>query len=307
MNEQTKQTQNPTMTPHQYRNHPVADLFPAMSEKEFDELKKSIQQVGQLQPIVVDGDQLLDGRHRLRACIELGVEPKVIQFAELGLATTPAAWILSTNAHRRNITADQKLAILAAFDVWELQAHTQPAAGQTTASGTEDSKPDAAASEAEFPGRNQPKKTSSKRRRGRPPGTGSGRKREQLAKSAVQSQYRARQMLKLRKEMPELAAEVEAGRITLKEAMRQCAQRQQPQQDHSTSTSGTEAANGNGDEPALMPLAYGVSIVTILMTVDLIMEYKDTSPGKEQRRQQVAELVREFQAITDLEGVAAQG
>jgi ParB-like nuclease domain len=298
MNEQTKSSINKTdaiMTPHQYRNHDVADLFPAMTEKEFAELKTSISQDGQHQPIVVDGDQLLDGRHRLRACMELGIEPKVVQFAELGLETTPAAWIMATNAHRRNLTPDQKLAMLSAYDRWKLQAQAQAGAGQNTTSGTEDGKPQPAASgEAEFPGRNQPEKSPTKRRRGRPAGTGNGRKREQLAKHAEQSQYRARQMLKLRKLMPELAAEVEAGRLTLKDAMRELNQQRKTQQRETNPSTGTESANEGCDELAPMPFDYVVSMVSLLMSLDILVELKDTAAGKEQRQQKIAQLVREY-------------
>ena len=51
------------MTKHKYRHHPVTDMFPLPSEQEYQELKASIREQGQLQPIVVDGEELLDGRH----------------------------------------------------------------------------------------------------------------------------------------------------------------------------------------------------------------------------------------------------
>lgn len=46
------------------------------------------------------------------------------------------------------------------------------------------------------------------------------------------------------------------------------------------------------------PLAYGVSMVTLLMTVDQIMEAHDRSPGRKERQQKVADLIRECQALT---------
>jgi hypothetical protein len=46
------------------------------------------------------------------------------------------------------------------------------------------------------------------------------------------------------------------------------------------------------------PLAYGVSIVTLLMTVDQIMEAHDHSPGRKERQKKVADLIRECQSLT---------
>jgi ParB-like chromosome segregation protein Spo0J len=51
-------------------------LLPKMSDEEFAELKSSIQTEGQHYPIIVNEDmEVLDGHHRFRACIELGIEP----------------------------------------------------------------------------------------------------------------------------------------------------------------------------------------------------------------------------------------
>ena len=51
-------------------------LLPQMSEQEFKELKASIQSEGQHYPIIANEDlEVLDGHHRFRACIELGIEP----------------------------------------------------------------------------------------------------------------------------------------------------------------------------------------------------------------------------------------
>ena len=46
------------------------------------------------------------------------------------------------------------------------------------------------------------------------------------------------------------------------------------------------------------PLAYGVSLVTLLMTVDQIAETHDRAPGRKERQQKIADLIREFQALT---------
>jgi ParB-like chromosome segregation protein Spo0J len=51
-------------------------LLPKMSIEEFGELKASIQTEGQHYPIIANEDlEVLDGHHRFRACVELGIEP----------------------------------------------------------------------------------------------------------------------------------------------------------------------------------------------------------------------------------------
>jgi hypothetical protein len=297
MNEQTKTETNEMTNKPKYRNHPVADLFPPMTETEYHELRASIQREGQHHPIVVDGDELLDGRHRLRACAELGIEPRVIQFRTLGLTITSAAWIVSTNAHRRHLTPDQKLAILSACDAWILQARTQSEASQGNDDGAGIGKAHSATSETECACRNQHGNSSTTRRRGRPAGNGKGRQHVGLAKAADQSQYRARQMLKLRKRMPELAAEVEAGRLTLKEAMRRFTQHWRKQ---ACQTKPAATAQANEEDRAafgFMPYHLTVRIVSLLMTADLVIQFTDIAPGKEQRRQRIAELARDFKAL----------
>lgn len=51
-------------------------LLPKMSGEEFAELKASIQAEGKHYPIVANEDlEILDGYHRFKACVELGIEP----------------------------------------------------------------------------------------------------------------------------------------------------------------------------------------------------------------------------------------
>ncbi|ACT47145.1 MT-A70 family methyltransferase [Methylotenera mobilis] len=92
--------------------HPIANLFPEMSELQFDELKQDIAQNGLQMPILMYGGKVVDGRHRLRACSALGVTPK---FAELEAANDKSAEqsVISINLHRRHLTEGQK-AIIAA-------------------------------------------------------------------------------------------------------------------------------------------------------------------------------------------------
>lgn len=97
--------------PHAYPIHPAAELFPPMDEVAFAALKADIAEHGQREPILLLDGQLLDGRHRLRACEQLGLEPLVRQVsADDG---DPFGLVVSLNLHRRHLSEGQR-AIIAA-------------------------------------------------------------------------------------------------------------------------------------------------------------------------------------------------
>jgi hypothetical protein len=90
--------------------HPFAALFPMMTEDELADLAEDIRENGLLHPIVVDADGvLIDGRNRLRACEIAGVEPTI----ELLNGHDAAAFIVSANLERRNLTKGQQAMALA--------------------------------------------------------------------------------------------------------------------------------------------------------------------------------------------------
>jgi ParB-like chromosome segregation protein Spo0J len=52
-----------------YEIHPLADVMPAMSESEYQDLLADIKANGLLEPITLYENKILDGRHRLRASV----------------------------------------------------------------------------------------------------------------------------------------------------------------------------------------------------------------------------------------------
>ncbi len=90
--------------------HEYAKIFPPMSEEEFNELVEDIRQNGQLEPIIVYEDKILDGKNRYNACMKLGIKPKMVDYN--GENLTPLNFVISKNIKRRHLTASQK-AILA--------------------------------------------------------------------------------------------------------------------------------------------------------------------------------------------------
>jgi len=90
--------------------HPAANLFPMMVKKEFAELVEDIRQHGQEEQIIVWRGQLLDGRNRLKACEQLGIQPNI---GELDGDLDPVQYVLSHNLHRRHLTETQRSMVAA--------------------------------------------------------------------------------------------------------------------------------------------------------------------------------------------------
>lgn len=103
--------------------HPLAERFPEMQQKDFDDLKESIRKYGLFEPVIVnDRGQILDGRHRHRALIELGRPLKAYQgtisFEEIKGSNkdlTEEQFIYDANIHRRHLTDDQRVALATVF------------------------------------------------------------------------------------------------------------------------------------------------------------------------------------------------
>jgi ParB-like chromosome segregation protein Spo0J len=89
--------------------HPLADVFPVMSEDEFTSLVADIRAHGLLEPIVMFEGQILDGRHRHRACTEIGIEPRFETYE----GDAPLAYIVSRNLKRRHLNESQRAMVAA--------------------------------------------------------------------------------------------------------------------------------------------------------------------------------------------------
>jgi ParB-like chromosome segregation protein Spo0J len=88
--------------------NPLATLFTPTAEKEFARLRVDIAARAQREPIWTHRGRVVDGRHRLRACGELGLEPVVREYDGAVLD-----FVIAKNLHRRHLIANQR-ALLAA-------------------------------------------------------------------------------------------------------------------------------------------------------------------------------------------------
>lgn len=94
--------------------HPLCSFFPRLDGDEYLALKADLQANGQAQPIYSLDGMILDGGNRYRACLEAGIEPRVIEYR----GDDPVGFVLSQNLHRRHLKPSQSAAIVAAVQDW---------------------------------------------------------------------------------------------------------------------------------------------------------------------------------------------
>lgn len=100
----------------QLKPHSISNMYPMMQKKEYENLLNSIDENGydESQPIVLYNEQILDGRNRYQACIELDIEPKFKMFN--GTDEEALEESRRLNSYRRHLENDQR-AMCAAFEV----------------------------------------------------------------------------------------------------------------------------------------------------------------------------------------------
>ena len=90
----------------------LARIFPPKSGPEYAALKDSVRSVGLLEPLLLWRRTVVDGFHRLRACLELGVQP---EFDALPAEADPMEIVANRVGHQRHLneTARAAAAVMA--------------------------------------------------------------------------------------------------------------------------------------------------------------------------------------------------
>jgi ParB-like chromosome segregation protein Spo0J len=92
--------------------HHLATLVPEMLPDEYRALVADVRAHGLLEPIVLFQGQVLDGRHRYRACLETGTESRFKPFE----GDDPLGFVVSANLQRRHLTSSQRAVLALAFE-----------------------------------------------------------------------------------------------------------------------------------------------------------------------------------------------
>jgi N6-adenosine-specific RNA methylase IME4 len=96
--------------------HDLCKLFPPMPEDQFGALIDSIRDHGQLTPIVLHEGKILDGRHRYKACINLGIEP----LFETYEGEDALGYVIALNLSRRHLDESQRSMIAGRIANWKV-------------------------------------------------------------------------------------------------------------------------------------------------------------------------------------------
>jgi hypothetical protein len=128
--QRNNQSTEPTQEPHSPGEclpfHPLAGIFPLLEGAEFEQLVADIKHNGLREKIDTYEGKIVDGRNRYRALQQLGIDPSAepdkyfrkalythtvggeVAAHEQSNDDRMRAYIVSKNAHRRHLTAEQK-------------------------------------------------------------------------------------------------------------------------------------------------------------------------------------------------------
>ena len=203
-----------------YQVHPAASLFPLLAGKEFEDLCESMRQIGPIEPVVLKGDVLMDGRNRLLAEEWLrsqghDIEVPRVQWEPVN-GESETEWILARNLRRRHLTPDQAAAIAVRFlPLLREESRLKQEASQFKSG-------DGNGGHAAASGSTPPSERVARTSREKDEASTAG----MLAKLANVSIYKARQAADLEKAMdaglvsPEVHASVVSGEAKLSEVLR---------------------------------------------------------------------------------------
>lgn len=120
-----QQNQQPPADWKNLEVHPIAQVFPPMSDDEYRALKQDILERGPQEPILLYEGKILDGKARRRACKELDIEPQFVNWE--GDQDTLTVWlqVKGKNLIRQHLSAESRVAVLL------LSAQTFPEVAQT--------------------------------------------------------------------------------------------------------------------------------------------------------------------------------
>lgn len=105
------------LTIDNFKIHELCLLFPYMDDLAFQELKKDVKKYGLRDMIKVWKGKIIDGKNRLKACLELGIKPG---FENLPDDTNIVAYIKSVGLCRRDLNSFQRIEIAMAIEKYRV-------------------------------------------------------------------------------------------------------------------------------------------------------------------------------------------
>lgn len=110
--------------------HPLANLFPMLSDSELDDLGSDIKTNGQVETGKLHRGMILDGRNRYNACAKFGLGFRTEIFQ--GTDREALNWVISKNLKRRHLNESQRAMVAAKIATLRLgdNQHSSKPVGQ---------------------------------------------------------------------------------------------------------------------------------------------------------------------------------
>lgn len=88
----------------EYAFHPLANIFPLIDGKPYQDLMADVLKHGVREPVWLYEGQILDGRNRYRAAVAMGVDCPAQEYT----GQDATAFVISLNLHRRHLSETQR-------------------------------------------------------------------------------------------------------------------------------------------------------------------------------------------------------
>ena len=183
----------------QLNTHPIADIWPMMSDDDLQGLSNDIKRQGLLTPVWLYEDKILDGRNRAKACQMAGVKVETKTYT----GNNPVAFAFSLNEKRRHLSSGARAALaVEAKPLYEAEAKKRQ-----IKSGKEHGRGQKVSQKVDEP--NQGKSHNDQRSDG-----------QAAADFGTNRQY-VNQAEKVKAQAPEVFEKLKQGKVSMQDAMRE--------------------------------------------------------------------------------------
>jgi hypothetical protein len=116
--------------------HPALEIFPLMKDMEFYKLLANIKENNINHPIMIRDNMIIDGRSRMRACLEINMVPYVIELDSALDEFDIIELIFKNNIKQRNLDVGRRAMIIAELCQKNIQLRNRLATYANVSHGT---------------------------------------------------------------------------------------------------------------------------------------------------------------------------
>lgn len=182
----------------QLDSHPIANIWPMMSDEEISALAEDIKEQGLIEPVWLYEGKILDGRNRAKACTIAGVTVETKTYK----GDNPVGFAFSLNEKRRHLSSGARAALaVEAKPLYEAEAKKRREATQGRPK-VADKKPPQKVAEVSRPRAERESRT-------------------QAAKDFGTNHRYVNQAEKVKANAPEVFEKLKQGKVSMQDAMRE--------------------------------------------------------------------------------------